>query len=132
MTSSKGERSVESSLRGPEVRVLIMEASRLNRGPQRGVLLDEAQVPPTNAPPPCSGSFGGRASVSNCRERSIRAVALLERRRWRQLAMCPVQAASRTPTDKRIVLQKSNNHNIITILFRLFVHFLNIHIQIDQ
>lgn len=104
ITSSKGGRSVASSLRGPEVRVLMMEASRLNSEPQRGVALDDAQLPPTNAPPPCGGSLGGRASVSNCRERSIRAVALLERRRCRQLAMCPVQAASKTPTDRRIVL----------------------------
>lgn len=109
ITSSKGGRSVESSLRGPEVRVLIMEASRLNSGPQRGVALDDAQVTPTNAPPPCGGSLGGRASVSNCRERSIKVVALLERRRWRQLAMCPVQADSKTATDRRIVLQKSKS-----------------------
>ena len=105
ITSSNGGRSVESSLRGPEVRVLIMEASRLNRGPHRGVAFEDTQATPTSAPPTCSGSFGGRASVNNCRERSISAVALLERRRWRQFAMWPLQAVSSTPTDRRIDLQ---------------------------
>ena len=114
-----GESRVESSLSGPDARVLIIEASSLSSGPQMGVVF-EPQTPPTTAAdaattPPCCcdddddggccrRSFGGRASVNNRRDRSISVVALLERRRWQELAMWPLQADWRTPIDRSNVL----------------------------